>query len=462
MYAFCDSVMEFAESAMPWKSCESVYVSHKRSKSFCLGMDAFASALIVAMFSSTVSAQNLSELLPELMLSHQLVKASESDLSAATERTREARGGFFPNLNVAADYGREVQNKPFGAADTSMVGRRVDVSITQLLYDFGATGAVARSAKLTRDAAADNLEATKQQLMLRGITAFLNVRRSALVVLFARQSVDNIRKQAELEDALVRRGAGLSTDALQAKTQLAGAEARRVQSEGALNINRNIYRTVFGADPGNLNSMVRPKLPLDLLPQTVNEGVGIAVRENPQLTAAESGALVTRENLKTAASLFLPRIDAIAQSVYKEDSGGAVGHQQEMVGKLTLSFPFNLGFTAMNTLNAAENDTSAVDQRLIEARRVVEEQVRNSWQNMLTARENSRLLRNQANIAAEFLELARKERQLGNRSLLDVLAGETALINANSDATSAETDVAIATYTLLQAMGRLKLDTIRE
>lgn len=406
--------------------------------------------------------QSLSTLLPELMRSHQLVKASESDLSAATERTREARGGFFPNLNVTAEYGREVQDKPLGSADTSMVGRRVDVSVTQLLYDFGATSAASRTAELTRDAASDNLESTRQQLMLRGITAFLNVRRSAQVLQFARQSVENIRKQAELEDALVRRGAGLSTDVLQAKTQLAGAEARRVQSEGALNVNRNIYRTVFGSDPGNLNSMVRPKLPVDALPQTVNQAVGIALRGNPQLTAAESGALVTRESVKTAESLFLPRIDAVGQSVYKEDSGGTVGHQQESLVKLQMSFPFNLGFTAMNTLNAAEQDTSSADQRLIEARRIVEEQVRNSWQNMLTARENSRLLLNQADIAAEFLELARKERQLGNRSLLDVLAGETALINANSDATSAQTDVAVATYTLLQAMGRLALPTIRE
>jgi adhesin transport system outer membrane protein len=291
-----------------------------------------------------------------------------------------------------------------------MVGRRLDVSITQLLYDFGATGAAARSAELNRDAASDNLEATKQQLLLRAITAYLNVSRSGRVLQFARESVVNIRRQAELEDALVKRGAGLSTDVLQAKTQLAGAQARRVQAEGALNVNRNIYRTVFGSDPGSLNSMVKPKLPVDALPQTANQAVTTAMRENPQLTAAESSALVTRESIKTAESLFLPRFDAVAQSTYKEDSGGTVGHQQEALGKVQLSFPFNLGFTAVNTLNAAERDNSSADQRLIEARRIIEEQVRNSWQNMLTARENSTLLRNQANIAAEFLELARKER----------------------------------------------------
>ncbi|NQU56258.1 MAG: outer membrane efflux protein, partial [Rhodospirillales bacterium] len=40
-------------------------------------------------------------------------------------------------------------------------------------------------------------------------------------------------------------------------------------------------------------------------------------------------------------------------------------------------------------------------------------------------------------------------------SLLDVLSGETALINSSSDAASAEIDIAIAVFTLLDAMGEL-------
>ena len=76
------------------------------------------------------------------------------------------------------------------------------------------------------------------------------------------------------------------------------------------------------------------------------------------------------------------------------------------------------------------------------------------------ARDNAEQLHNQADIAAEFLELARKERQLGNRSLLDVLAGETALINASSDAASADTDVTIVAFTLLSVMGKLSPNVV--
>ncbi|MCS5687938.1 MAG: TolC family protein, partial [Acidimicrobiales bacterium] len=93
-------------------------------------------------------------------------------------------------------------------------------------------------------------------------------------------------------------------------------------------------------------------------------------------------------------------------------------------------------------------------------RDVVEEAARNAWDSLQTARENAEQLHNQADIAAEFLELARKERQLGNRSLLDVLAGETALINASSDAASADTDVTIVAFTLLSVMGKLSPNVV--
>ena len=53
-----------------------------------------------------------------------------------------------------------------------------------------------------------------------------------------------------------------------------------------------------------------------------------------------------------------------------------------------------------------------------------------------------------------------EKRKAGNRTLLDVLGGETALINAQADAIAAKIEVLINSYTLLSLMGGLTLDTI--
>ena len=66
----------------------------------------------------------------------------------------------------------------------------------------------------------------------------------------------------------------------------------------------------------------------------------------------------------------------------------------------------------------------------------------------------------QIEIAAKFLELAREEREAGRRSLLDVLSGETRLINAQSDSVLTEVSIVQATFRLLNAMGRLEVSAV--
>ena len=105
--------------------------------------------------------------------------------------------------------------------------------------------------------------------------------------------------------------------------------------------------------------------------------------------------------------------------------------------------------------------TTSTTNRYGDTKDATEEAARNAWDNLQTARQNTEHLHLQANIASEFLELARRERQLGNRSLIDVLAGETALINASSDAASADTDVAIAVFGLLNVINAVSVDVVK-
>ena len=86
--------------------------------------------------------------------------------------------------------------------------------------------------------------------------------------------------------------------------------------------------------------------------------------------------------------------------------------------------------------------------------------LRTTWDGLSTARKNAQFLLNQARISQEFLELARTERKAGNRTLLDVLGGETALINAQADSIAARIEVLINSYTLLSLMGELGMDKI--
>lgn len=400
--------------------------------------------------------ESLSELLPDFLNNHNLIKASKADVSAAKETAEAAKGGWYPALSITATGGNEQQNKPSGTDDTNMASRELDFTVTQRLWDGGATSSSVRSAKLAQEQAEAVFTTTKSSLLLRGFTAYINVVRAAESLKYARRSEENIKKQTELENSLVKRGAGFSTDVLQAKVQLAGAQARRVRAQGALEVAKNAYRGVFLRDSGPTDSLVKPVLPVDLLPASVEEAVKLALTNNASLIASDLTSKIAMESVKsTRASSYSPTIDGIVDWKHKKDVSATAGNQHEVFGKVELNFPFNLGFTAINTLKASEETYSAANYRYADAKTSIEESTRNAWEQLKTAKANAELLSNQANIAAEFLEFARKERTLGRRSLLDVLSGETALINSSSDAASAEIDVAIAIFTLLDAMGEL-------
>ena len=93
--------------------------------------------------------------------------------------------------------------------------------------------------------------------------------------------------------------------------------------------------------------------------------------------------------------------------------------------------------------DAAVESYLATSTRIKDQEDMIMQMLRTTWDGLKTAQQNAQFLTNQARISGEFLELARQERQAGNRTLLDVLGGETALINAQADAIAAKIEVLI-------------------
>jgi adhesin transport system outer membrane protein len=418
--------------------------------------------LISSSLFGPAQAEGLPALVSELLANDNQIKAIRADVEAAGESIEAAKGSYYPALNITGTYGKEKQLKPTGTDNASMVSREIDFVVTQRLWDFGATDATVNMVKLQRDQTGAALQTTVSGVLLRAYTVYMNVLRASQVQRFAIESEKNVRLQTKLEDELVESGAGATTDILQAKVQLAGAMARRVQADGALELAKHAYWGVFLKKVSDVSDMLPPRLPRDKIPRTQDEAVEIALKNSPILESSNIDTLISKEAVKQSfASSYGPTFDGIVDSKLKRDVGTTAGTQTEVFAKVQFSFPFNLGMTATNTIKASELASTSSTYRYADARNQLEMRTRSAWQQLLTTQANAKLVKNQARIAAAFLELAREERKLDKRSLLDVLSGEVALINANSDAASAEADIAIAVVTLLDAMGALTVEDLR-
>jgi adhesin transport system outer membrane protein len=191
---------------------------------------------------------------------------------------------------------------------------------------------------------------------------------------------------------------------------------------------------------------------------TIEEAVSAAMQENRQLAIVDQDIEVAEAQIKNVKSRFYPTINLFGEYWRKENDGGQPYVEFEQ--RLGAEFAYNIynGGGDVAALKSAEFSHRDAVNTLGDVQRTIEQNVRITWQNLLTAQAKASWFSNQANIEQEFLELARKERKLGNRSLLDVLNAEVNYINAVIGAIGAETDKAVAAYDLMFTMGRLELD----
>lgn len=383
------------------------------------------------------------------------VAAAKADADATRERIRVSQGAWFPELDLKLKKGREFLNKPL-QPKTRLDYSGVNVEVTQLLWDFGVSNTLIEKARLKLLRSELQLFQTRQNVMFETVSAAIQMKRAKGVLRYARKSENNVRYQSGLEEARARAGDGLSTDVLQAKTQLAGAQARRIQSQGSEGQAHNRYRRFFRSEPVSLRALKILNSVEKELPRNIYEALKIAKEKSPLIRIAAIDEIIANKNVQEIRSdKFLPRLELIGKSKINRNVGGTLGTERGSSIEVQLSFPFNLGFTSVNILRAGQSELAAASSRVAVARRDVEEQVRNAWQKYETARFTAILLRDQATLAEAFLKLARKERTLGNRSLIDVLAGESAHFNALSDTLAMDADVLIAAFEILKTTGQL-------
>ena len=426
----------------------------------------FARIIISLLFTVGIVFQGNSETYIEkinvLIKTHKRILAAKDTVKSVEEQLSIARKAWFPEISSTAFYGYEKRNLAPGNRNTSMPPHEVDLTITQPILDFGAKSSALEIAKLQLRQSKLVLDATLQGILLEAISAQVNLISGIEIERYAKRSVSNIKQQAKLEDARVSIGSGFSTDVLQAKAQLAGAEARYTLSRGARSSSENRYRSVFGSIPERNQKLEQLAIPVDRLPTSIDVAVSRSLKNNAQVKALTIARDMARAAVKqTRAAEFSPTVNLILDTKYKHNVTGTSGNQYEHLIKGELKYTFNLGATSFNKLAAVKANYFASANRLMDAQNLIEEQARNAYHQLNITQRNAQFLRNQANISGEFLRLARKERQLGRRSLLDVLSGETVEINASSDASNAENQVIVAAYTMLFVMGDLKVEDIK-
>ena len=311
-----------------------------------------------------------------------------------------------------------------------------------------------KTSRLNQEIASVTLENTIQNVLFEGISAYVDVLRQKRLVELSQSSEDTILVQLNLEDERVQRGSGIAVDVLQAKSRLQIAKERRVNFAGALKDAMSRYMQVFNTPP-DIDSMMDPVPPIELLPADLADATNIALSENPAVSNANTNIEVARERRRTVRSEYFPTLDVVAEANYEKHDDTVIGTRRDMSVILQANWDLFNGFSTQAGSRQAAFDYGASKDNYSFVVRKVEEQTRLSWQALLTVRDRVELLENAVNIASEVFDARQKLRDAGKETVINVLDAESEIFNAQINFAAASYDERVAVFQLLLAMGRL-------
>lgn len=415
--------------------------------------------LLVMVSIGDVNSQTLQTLLPELLETHDLIKAYEERKRMAEHLLRQKRADYLPLVNLNTDGGYQAMEREY-LQDTDLWRYYFNIRATQLITDFGMTSETIDKARVVLDRSDHELETILQQTLIDGVSAYIEVIRTRERLKYAWDSEKNIKKQTQMEDAMVQKGAGLPSDVLQAKAYLARAQALRVRYQGAKQNALSRFNSVYKKElsEADIQDFRLPPLPNEFLPTSLEDALERALDHNPRILMEKLNAAVAQKELNIRKTANYPKLQLFAETSLRDNDDGAEGYKNDVSAGAELKFNLFRGGGDRAAIRAASANLAASRSDMDHLRLQIEEEVREAWQNLITLGETVELRENQTNIIAAFLKLARQERKIGTRSLLDVLNGEVTYINAVSDAIAARADERTAAYNLFFTMGELRAD----
>lgn len=404
-------------------------------------------------------AEPLNVELSQLVRSHPQIEADRKKVEAATASIGVAEADLYPTVQATGDVGPEYDDTPTTRGEGSgqpfsRTQNAAGLSVTENLFNGFATAANVRIAQLQKELSKISLENTLQQTIFTGIKAYINVLKQKRLVELSRENEATIKRQLNLESERVQRGSGVTVDVLQAKSRLQLAKEKRVNYQGSLQDAISTYTKEFGHAP-NIDTMMDPVPPVDLVPSTLQKAVEIAIAENPAVANSGTAIEVARQKQRQSRAELYPSVDLKGNVDYQKNKGALVGTQRSYTILLSTTWNLFTGFsTRKGQAKAAYDYRASKDDYQLTLRKVVE-QTRLAWQALLTARSRLDLLENAVNIASEVFDSRKKLREAGKETVINVLDSEREVNSAEIDFTSASYDERTAVYQLLVAMGRL-------
>ena len=394
------------------------------------------------------------------------LNAQRAQVRSTDENVPQALSGYRPKVAVTASAGYQYTDTLATSGGTGSIPptivrtethganppRSVGMTVTQTLFNGQQTANKTRAAESQVSGAREALRVLEQSVLLSAATIYMDYLRDSAIVEVQKSNVRVLEQTLKQTQDRFNVGEVTRTDVAQSEAQLAAGKTQELTAESNLVTTKSNFRRIIGNEPSN----EAPGSPVDrFLPSTLPSAVELSLVENPNVTAAMFGIDVNFLQVKINEGALLPTVtlqgsvqQAYEQTMISPRSFGASAIAQ-------VSVPVYQGGAEYSLIRQSKENLAQQRLNLEMTRDQTRANTVTAWGQLVAGKAQVSSAQSQVTASEVALNGVREEAKAGQRTTLDVLNAQQALVNARVALVTAQHDRVVASYAVLNSVGRL-------
>ncbi len=402
---------------------------------------------------SVLAQTSLIDVVKQAINSNPEVQASWEALQEVTHEERAAFGGYLPRVDLLSRVGHESVESPHYNTE-SYAPAEVSIALRQLLFDGYATPSEVERLGYNKLSSYFELLQKSEETAFETVRAYVDVLRFRELLDYASENYHEhlliFQQVKERADSGVGRGVDLE----QATGRLALAESNRLTEANNLHDVTARYLRLTGQLPDQqLDGL--PDIASLALPPDANAALRASLQTNPGFKSAIENVRAAQKARDVRKAAYLPTLELLARYDVGSDRDEVDGHTEKTVVELNLSYNLFRGGSDQATVRQFSS-------RLNRAINLREKACRDLRQTMSIVYTERNLLETQLvslkqheDSIANARIAYRKQFDIGQRTLLDLLDSENEFFRARRAHAIAVYDHFLASARALATMGQL-------
>ena len=425
--------------------------------------------LLACMGPVPVLADTIEAALVRAYQNNPQLNAQRASVRSTDENVPQALSGYRPKVAITASAGYQYTNttttqggSPTDLVRTQFVGtnppRSAGLTVTQTLFNGNQTANKTRAAESRVSGAREALRVLEEAVLLNAATIYMDYLRDAAIVEVQRSNTRVLEQTLKQTQDRFNVGEVTRTDVAQAEAQLAAGRTQQLAAEATLVTTRANFRRIIGNEPEAL----APGSPVDrFLPAALPAAVELSLTENPNVTAAMFGIDVNFLQVKINEGALLPTVtfQAAVQQSYEQTLTTYQALGASAIAQL--SIPVYQGGAEYSLIRQSKENLAQQRLNLELTRDQTRANTVTAWGQLVAGKAQVSSAQSQVTASEIALNGVREEAKAGQRTTLDVLNAQQALVNARVALVTAQHDRVVASYAVLNSVGRLSPQVLK-